>query len=43
MLSKNEWYHETHNAVLDALDELKIMQLLGYEIREYDIAIISDK
>ena len=43
MLSKNEWYSETHNAVLDALDELKIVQLLGCEIREYDIALISDK
>ena len=38
MLSKNEGYRETHNALLDALDELKIMQLLGCEIREYDVA-----
>ena len=43
MLCKNEGYRETHNALLDVLDELKIMQLLGYEIREYDIALISDK
>ncbi len=43
MLCKNEGYRETHNALLDVLDELKIMQLLGYEIRGYDIAIISDK
>ena len=43
MLSKDERYSETHNAVLDALDELKIMQLLGCEIGEYDIALISDK
>lgn len=43
MLSKNERYRETHNALLDALDELKIMQLLGCKIREYDIALISDK
>ena len=43
MLSKNDRYTETHNAVLDAQDELKIMQLLGHEIGEYDIAFISDK
>lgn len=40
MLSGNDKYSETHNAVLDAEDELKIIQLLGYEIREYDIALI---
>ncbi|MCI8860506.1 MAG: hypothetical protein HFI71_13505 [Lachnospiraceae bacterium] len=38
ILSKNERYRETHNALLDALDKLKIMQLLGCEIREYDVA-----
>lgn len=43
MLSENVGYSETHNAVLDALDELKIMQLLGCEIEEYEIALISDK
>ena len=43
MLSDNNGYSETHNAVLDAEDELQIMQLLGYEISEYDIAYISDK
>ena len=43
MLSKNKRYRETHNAVLDAQDELEIIQLLGYEIEEYDIALISDK
>lgn len=42
MLNKNKRYRETHNAVIDALDELKIIQLLGYEISEYDIALISD-
>ncbi len=42
MLSKNKCYSETHNALLDALDELKIMRLLGCEIREYDTALISD-
>lgn len=40
MLRKNRRYSETHNAVLDAQDELEIMQLLGHEIREYDIAHI---
>ena len=43
MLSKNWEYSETHNAVLDAEDELQIMQLLGHRINEYDIALISDK
>lgn len=42
MLSKNKWYSETHNAVLDAEDELKIMQLLEYEIDKYSIARILD-
>lgn len=36
--SENEGYRETHNALWDALDKLKIMQLLGCEIREYDVA-----
>ncbi len=41
MFIKDKGYSETHNAVLDAQDELKIMQLLGWELREYDIAFIS--
>ena len=41
MLSRNNRYRETHNAVTDAEDELQIMKLLGYEISEYDIALIS--
>ncbi len=40
MLKKDRRYSETHNAVLDAHDELEIMQLLGHELREYDIALI---
>lgn len=40
MLSGNNKYRETHNAVFDAEDELKIIQLLGYEISKYDIASI---
>lgn len=43
MLSKNEEYNETHNALLDAQDELKIMELLGCEIGEYDIAALGSK
>ncbi|MBD5555698.1 MAG: AAA family ATPase [Roseburia sp.] len=43
MISKNKQYSETHNAVLDARDELEIMQLLGHEIKEYNIALISDE
>jgi hypothetical protein len=43
MLSGNNRYRETHNAVTDAEDELKIMILLGYEISEYDIALISSR
>lgn len=30
-----ETYSETHNALLDALDELKIIHLLGYKIKDY--------
>lgn len=41
MLSKNEEYNETHNALLDAQDELKIMELLGCEIGKYDIAALG--
>lgn len=41
MLSKDKYYSETHNALLDAQDELKIMQLLECEMREYDIALID--
>lgn len=40
MLSNNKGYCETHNAVLDAEDELKIMQLLGHEISKYEVAFI---
>lgn len=41
MLSKNEGYNETHNALLDTQDELKIMELLGWEIGGYDIAALE--
>lgn len=35
LLSGNFRYRETHNALMDALDELKIMELLGYEPERY--------
>ena len=35
MLSGRRSYYETHNALHDALDELKIMHLLGYRLEEY--------
>lgn len=41
MLSNDKGYSETHNAVLDAEDELRIMQLLGHEISRYDAARIK--
>lgn len=43
MLSKNNRYSETHNAVADALDELEIMRLLGHGIEVYEVALIQDK
>lgn len=43
MLGENKRYRETHNAVLDAEDELQIMQLLGHKISEYDIAFLAVK
>ena len=35
LLSGKQRYHETHNAVLDALDELSIMRLLAVPLSEY--------
>ena len=39
MLMDNEYftktYSESHNALLDAQDELKIMYLLGYKVKDY--------
>lgn len=35
LLSDNRGYHETHNAVFDAMDELEIMRLLGYPLCTY--------
>ena len=35
MLTGDTAYQETHNALKDSLDELKIMSLLGYPIEKY--------
>lgn len=35
LLSGEKGYHETHNAVHDAIDELKIMKLLGHPLDKY--------
>ncbi len=35
LLSGDECYREVHNAVLDAMDELSIMRLLGHPIEDY--------
>lgn len=43
MLGKNKRYRETHNAVLDAQDELEIIRLLGHEIGVYEIGRLSGK
>lgn len=43
MLSKDMGYRETHNAVLDAEDELQIMRLLGHEIGKYDVAFLPGR
>ena len=38
MLSGDKEYEETHNALQDAMDELKIMQLLGRPAEQYFVA-----
>ena len=35
MLSGDNTYCETHNALIDAMDELRIMMLLGYPLEKY--------
>lgn len=37
LLSGNRTYRESHNALLDALDELEIMRLLGYGLGAYPV------
>ncbi len=39
-LSGDETYREMHNAVYDAVDELKIMELMGLTLDAYEIARI---
>ncbi|MGN0483859.1 MAG: hypothetical protein ACI4HI_09940 [Lachnospiraceae bacterium] len=41
MLSGGPAYFESHNAVMDAEDELKIMAMLGHDISVYEIAKIN--
>ena len=41
LLSGDYSYFETHNALFDALDELKIMQLLSLPLDTYDVAKIN--
>lgn len=43
MLSGNLRYREIHNALCDALDELKIMELLGHSYETYQTAQIGKK
>ena len=40
MLTENKKYVEVHNAYCDVIDELKIVELLGRKIEEYDIGTI---
>lgn len=42
MLLGSSRYTETHNAFYDAVDELKIVQLLGHSIDTYDEAVINE-
>ncbi len=35
LLSGRTSYHETHNALYDAMDELEIIKLLGYRLTDY--------
>lgn len=43
MLRRDDQYCESHNAAMDARDELEIMRLLGYGLQEYEIARIADQ
>ncbi len=40
LLSGDETYRETHNAVYDAVDELRIVELMGLALDAYEIARI---
>lgn len=41
MLSGNPYYHEIHNALTDAMDELEIMRMLGKNMEDYRGAKIN--
>lgn len=41
LLSKSKTYRETHNALCDAIDELKLMNLLSHPIDYYDFSIVN--
>lgn len=43
LLSGNDVYCETHNAIQDAADELSIMQMLEQPLEEYNIALVREK
>jgi len=36
LLSGNSFYHESHNAFFDCMDELEIMRQLGYPLSQYE-------
>ena len=42
LLSGDRMYYERHHALTDAIDELKIMQLLNHPIQDYQIALIRE-
>lgn len=41
MLSGDDKYHEKHNAYYDAMDELRIVQLLGHSLDTYNDAVLK--
>ena len=41
MLSGEKNYREVHNAIYDAVDELRIVELLGHSLEKYDCAKIN--
>ncbi len=41
MLTGDNYYCEVHNAVYDAVDELRIIELLGHELSQYECARIN--
>ncbi len=41
IMSQNRFYNEMHNAIFDAVDELKIMEMIGLDIKKYEPARID--